>query len=492
MNLRFKLDYNQQKYLQVAILCGIQTLLFSRNMYLSILVIAVQISYLLYLLACRKLIEAVVVYTIFLCMSLEFEYITGDFYGLKSFRVLGITIAVWIIFILFGATIVHYCNNRKRVNRDNEAKKILNSVLILNSISVIMGAILIVCNDNGIARNGGVLGAFAVEIYTVLSLVTIPTIILSYLSSYSEFREKMITAIHAILIVIVAQQYVSLIVGITGNVTGQEVPLVSSVQLYGPFLALYFVLKKQEYRKVLTIIGFLGWIISFKYSQGSGQYIMLFSIPIWIILIAVQKKEVNNLVKIIAMSMILLPVLFYVISNGNVAVQYKLEQALRFLNIWEKNWRMMLPMSSRVRVEELMDIFTEYSHKPYLLPFGKGIMGSIKDYTGFFADSQWALGTSAFSNFEWDAGAYYSVHETINKLLLSNGLLGLLFLGRMILSGVRNVKKTPIIAIGIMWLIWYWGYSTTISWFGLACLLVGFAEATCKEDNSTFKRMELL
>lgn len=492
MDLRFKLNHNQRKYLLVAILCGMQTLLFSRNIYLSTLVIAIQISYLLYLLACRKLSEAVVMFTIFLCMSLEFEYITGDFYGLKSFRVFGITIAVWIIFILFGATIVHYCTNRKRFNRDNEAKKILKSILTLNLIAFIMGTILIVCNDNGIARNGGVLGAFAVEIYTVLSLVTIPSVILSYLSSYSEFRKKMISVIHMILIVIVFQQYFSLLFGITGNVTGQEVPLVSSVQLYGPFLALYLIFKNQEYRKVLTIIGFLGWIISFKYSQGSGQYIMLFSIPIWIILIAVQRKEVNTLVKLIAISMFLLPAVFYVILNGHVAVQYKLEQALSFLSIRTKNWRMMLPMSPRVRVEELMDIFIEYSRKPYLFPLGKGIMGSIKDDTGFFAVSQWALGTSAFSNFEWDAGAYFSVHETINKLLLSNGLLGLLFLGRTILTGVRNVKKTPIIAIGIMWLVWYWGYSTTISWFGLACLLVGFAEATCKEDNSTIKRMELL
>lgn len=491
MNLRLKLNHDQCKYLFAAILCGIQTLLFSRNKYISIIVTVIQISYLLYLLARKKLSEAVVMFTIFLCMSLEFKYTTGDFYGLKSFRFFGITIAVWIIILLFVATIVHYCNHRKRFSRDNEEKKIFKSILILNFIAFIMGTIQIVFNDNGIARNGGVLGTFVLEIYTVLSLVTIPSVTLSYLSSYSEFREKMITTIHMILIVIVFQQYFSLLFGITGNVTGQEVPLVSSVQLYGPFLALYLVFKNQEYRKILTIIGFLGWIISFKYSQGSGQYIMLFSIPIWIVWIAVQRKEINTLGKLIVISMFLLPVIIYVISHGHVAVQYKLEQALRFLNIRTKNWRMMLPMSSRVRVEELIDIFTEYLRKPYLFLLGKGIMGSIKDDTGFFGASRWALGTSAFSNFEWNAEAFFSVHETVNKLLLSNGFLGLLFLGRTILSGMKSVKRMPIIAIGIMWLVWYWGYSTTISWFGLACLMVGFAEATCEEDNSIIKGMEL-
>lgn len=491
-----KIDYHKQKYLVTAFLCGLSVLLFGRNFYASIIITIFQILLIFLLILRNKLIDAIVMFTVFLSMSLEFEYTSGNFFGLKSFRILGISVAVWIIFVLFAAVFMNYNYDRCKNKTNKESSRLLKNIICLNAFAIMSGVLMILVNDNDITVNNGFWIAFVLQIYTVITLVTIPALIMGYVTSYEEGRDKLHEAIIAILVAVIFQQYFSLCLGITGSVTDQAVPLVSSVQLYGPFLVLFFLFKNHPLRVRLAVIGILGWIISFKFSQGSGQYIVLFSVPFWILVITLQRKKVNSFVKSLISVLLIAPVLIvfikYAIDEGNVAVRYKLEQAVSFLDISRHNWRETLPMSARFRVEEMSSIFVEYLNKPYWSVFGKGVMGTIRDYTGFFSSSKWAVGTSAYSEFEWNANRFFSVHESANKLALSNGILGLFFLFKTIIKGLRGVTKSPFIAIGIMWLIWYWCYSTTISWFGIACLMLGFSEIsgdTRKDKNGDLWRI---
>ena len=112
-----KIDYHKQKYLVTAFLCGLSVLLFGRNFYASIIITIFQILLIFLLILRNKLIDAIVMFTVFLSMSLEFEYTSGNFFGLKSFRILGISVAVWIIFVLFAAVFMNYNYDRCKKDR---------------------------------------------------------------------------------------------------------------------------------------------------------------------------------------------------------------------------------------------------------------------------------------------------------------------------------------------------------------------------------------
>ena len=471
----------EAKYLLIALTCGIINMLFSNNLYIELFFVGVQVIFVVYYILKNQIDNAIGLFTIFLSMSFEYSYTVGDFYGLKSFRFVGITIAVWIVFLFLLHSIFH---SERYIMRSYQVQSWKKNVLYLNGIALVMGILMAIFNDNGIVNNAHFFSAFALEVYTLISLITIPLLVISHYVDKEEVRDKLKCAIIACLVATILQQYLSLILGITGNVTGQAVPKVSSIQLYGPFLMLFFLFPEKKYSRGLTVIGLLGYIISFKYSQGSGQYLMLFSIPVWMIIIALKRKKNDRLILLLGAGMVLAPIALWILTNGTVAVQYKLEQALAFLNISSKDWRMLMPMSARVRVEEIIDIFREYFEKPWLILFGKGIMGTIKDHTGYLEASKWALGTSGFSQFEWDANLYYSVHETLNKLLLMNGVFGIVVLIKSLTNAIKGSKYSVYIVIGMMWFIWYWGYSTTISWFGMTCMFVGLSEMNNDEEVS--------
>ena len=464
---------NEAKYLLVALATGLINMLFADNLYIELGFVGIQVVVVVYFTLKNQIDNAIGLFTIFLSMSFEYSYTVGDFYGLKSFRIAGITIAVWIIFVFFLHSLLH---SEKHITHSHQVQSWKKNILYLNGIALVMGILMVLFNDNGITNNARFFSAFVLEVYTLISLITIPLLVISHYVDREDVREKLKCAIIACLVATILQQYLSLILGITGDVTGQAVPKVSSIQLYGPFLVLFFLFPEKKYSRSLTIIGLLGYIISFMYSQGSGQYLMLFSIPIWMIIIAFKRKKYDRLILLLGAGMILAPIALWILANGTVAVQYKLEQALAFLNISSTDWRMAMPMSARVRIEEIIDIFCEYFKKPWLILFGKGIMGTIKDHTGYLESSKWALGTSGFSQFEWDVNLFYSVHETVNKLLLVNGVFGMVVLIKFLITAIKGSKYSIYIVIGMMWFIWYWGYSTTISWFGMTCMLVGLSE----------------
>lgn len=470
----------ETKYLLIAMICGIINMLFSNNLYIEWGFVGIQIIFVVYFILKNQIDNAIGLFTIFLSMSFEYSYTVGDFYGLKSFRIAGITIAVWIVFLFWLHSLFH---SERCTMRNYQVQSWKNNILYLNGIALVMGILMVLFNDNGIANNAHFFSAFALEVYTLISLITIPLLVISHYINREEVRDNLKCAIIACLVTTVLQQYLSLILGITGNVTGQAVPKVPSIQLYGPFLTLFFLFPEKKYSRSLTVIGLLGYIISFKYSQGSGQYIMLFSIPVWMIIIALKRKKYDRLTLLLGVGMIFAPIALWILTNGTVAVQYKLEQALAFLNISSTDWRKSMPMSARVRVEEIIDIFCEYFEKPWLVLFGKGIMGTIKDYTGYLEESKWALGTSGFSQFEWDAKLYYSVHETLNNLLLKNGVFGIVVLIKSLVNAIKGSKYSVYIVIGMMWFIWYLGYSTTISWFGMTCMFIGLSEMNNVEED---------
>lgn len=462
-------------YLIIAILYGI-FILFCNNIYfVNVLVVGLQFLFFTYCFIKRRWEQYISLYIIFSSMSLEFEYMSGQFWGWKSIRFLEITVSVWFLLPLFLEAIVHMVRDKIQVNRTN---KVAYSFAILNIIAVLMGIITILSGDNGIAFNNATFLNFVLTVYENITRILIPAITFAYFLQDRKVFSYAKLAVIAILFAITVQEILSLMTGIMGVMWSDKVLMVTPVQSFAPFLLLFAIFREYKIRVSSLVFGSIASVLALKYSFGSGQFIILFSVPMWFILAIIERKKDNEYRQLLVSCILLIPILVPLIANINYgeSIKYKLDQAISFLKIWKHNWIDFLPVSARFRVEELRAIVGEYVKKPFLFFAGKGYMGSFSDLNNYFYTCSEAGSTHAFSQFEWNNNAFYAVHESFNKLLLTNGLLGVICFFRTILEGVKNVGKSPFLAIGIMWFLWYWGFSTTYSYFGIMCLFLGIKD----------------
>lgn len=463
------------QYCIIAISYGIFILLFYQNYIVNLVVLMFQIAYFVYLLLKKRYVDYLAMYIIFSSMSLEFEYMSGEFYGWKTFRFMGITVAMWFILPLFGIAVINILANRKI--KFDEVSKFTLCFVLLNCIAIVMGIVMLLTNDNNILNQRGVVSQFVLAIYENLTRIMVPAVTFAFFLKEGAI-EVIKKVVIAILIGITFQEVLSVLTGIMGTMWTDNVLMVGPIQTFTPFLLLFAIFKRYGIGYYASILGIIACFLALKYSYGSGQFIILFSVPVWMLLAIIERKKVIEFRYMIILGAIFVPVVFAVALNINYgdSIKYKLDQAISLLKIWNENWLSSLPVSARFRIEEIRGIASEFIRKPYYFILGKGYLGTFTDSFNYFFSSSEAGSTHAFSQFEWNLKAFYSVHESFNKLFLSNGLLGIICFFKVLFKGIKNAGKSPFIAIGIMWFLWYWGYSTTYSYFGMLCLFLGVKE----------------
>ena len=77
---------------------------------------------------------------------------------------------------------------------------------------------------------------------------------------------------------------------------------------------------------------------------------------------------------------------------------------------------------------------------------------------------------------QWNHGTFYRPHETLNVIFLYHGLIGLCFYIYSLFFVFKNSKKSPWLLIGGIWFLLFYGYSITLSAFGMTALLLGLYE----------------
>ena len=477
-------DIRLRNYCVISIAYGVFILLFHQSYIINFLTLLFQVIYFAFLILKKKYSDYLVLYLIFSSMSLEFEYMSGQFYGWRTFRLFGISASMWLILPLFTVALINIFLKRKI--KFCEKNKIAASFVMLNCIAIAMGLIMLLSNDNGVTYQRGTLTQFALAVYENLTKIMVPAITFAYFLK-KESIDNVKKAMVSILVGITIQEVLSLVTGIMATMWADEVPMAGPIQTFAPFLLLFGFFEKYQIKMYALLLGAISCLMALKYSFGSGQFIILFSVPVWIALIILERRKIAGYKKMIILGAIIIPIIMIAVLNITYgdSIKYKLNQAISMLTFWRRDWLSTLPNSARFRIEEIRGIIAEYIKKPYYLILGKGFMGTFTDAYNYFFTSPHTGSTDSFSAYEWSLGAFYNVHESFNNLLLTNGLLGVTVFFRLIVRGIKNIYKSPFIAIGIMWLVWYWGYSLTYSYFGIACLFLGFGEINKKYEVDT-------
>ena len=121
------------------------------------------------------------------------------------------------------------------------------------------------------------------------------------------------------------------------------------------------------------------------------------------------------------------------------------------------------------RLDELMNIGIEYLNKPLYFIFGKGLGGTTLHYTNF-ENLDW-LGEASFTKEQRVNGFFYQMHETMGILFLRHGFLGIIFMFIVVKMLFKRLSKTPWAIIGLLWFIFFWGWSVSFRLGALALIL---------------------
>lgn len=463
-----------------AICIGIGNVISCFNFSFAIVLILFEVVILFYDFMKFNLSRYVCHLVLFIAMSVEFSTIAGtdSFYNIKNIRILGVNIGVWCMipaFMLIIFDIIRRGRNKKSRHQRIIGNSLfyLKATAIICGISIVMGVICILINDNDIRAMQNVLGKFVEQIYQEIFITLGVSIIIIYtLAYFDRAKREFECTIISILVAISISSLFSILTKQYGRHGDSYTLLVSGNCMFLP-LMLTFPFYKRKYEIsawFIAVIGGIGTVLSLLYNASGKMVIIMLFVPVIVILNGNNGGVNKSVLRFSLFSCMFLILVVFLFSNSNSLFQYKLEQALSLLQFWKEDWLINMPSSPRWRLLETYNITVEYLKKPWFSIFGKGLMGTIKDYSGMYT-----YGTSAYPAAQWSIGSFFSVHETLNRLFLIGGINGIIFIVSMVKRYLKSRKNNPYITIGFIWFIFCWGYSITWAVFGIMSLSLGMS-----------------
>lgn len=469
-----------------ASIVGILNVLYVTDRLASLIVVFFEMAILGYYILKKDIVNFFGCYLVFLCLSFEFTAFVGtqQFYGFKNFRIFGTNLGVIALLPILVLALFKGVKLKEMKSRYPNIFKFAISIVFMSMTGLAFGALQLLTNDNDISDLGNTLSTFIGVTYTMTVVPLLVIVAVIYILSWERQRihilEKYLTAI---LISTVISMLVSLITGKLGEYGGLNTILVANVAIFVPFI-LTFPFYRGYANMLIVPVGLLG-TYQLLLHNASGKLVILTFFVLITVSIIVHKRR-----NILFISLFFLLIPFVIIDVFQVLHTFaqhsslfntKLNDTVSMFKVWSPDWLTNMSLSPRTRVVEFISIVREYLYKPWFLPFGKGYMGTFKDYTGLLHA---AYIPGAYSANQWASGAFYGAHETFNTLFLYNGLFGLVVYFLIIRFMIKNFARSPWVLIGGGWFVMFYGYSVTISAFGLTALLLAYVAIDGVEDGN--------
>lgn len=454
------------RYLCIAIIVSLGNLFFYSYKVPSYLLVVCEALILLFCLCKKRTVDYVTYYLIFVCLGFEFadflEY--SEFYSLKNIRLLGINLGVWFLIPLFIYLLI-YPIPIGRIKCKYSAFYFGGKyILLMNGVAAVVGVLLIAFNDNNIRSMDGWLKAYIGTAYTqVYLLVAFFLIFIIMIQTNEREINNISLSLQAVLWACVVQMVVAVVFGLYGTYGGTDILVSSMISFMVPWTIILSFDAGIVFPKINFIFGVIGIYCCLRYGANGKSIISAALALVVIYIYLIRKKKYCGIALIGGVLVVLALPSAISLLKTNILFSSKLDQVIGLVSFWKDDWLKTMPPSPQMRVTELLNVFMEYLKKPHLFIFGKGYLGTIKDYINMFGTSQ--TNTGSFSLSEWENGTFYALHEGANYLLMY-GLCGVGYIGFLIKTVKNKGLLNPWNVIGIYWFCLLYGYSYTLGVFG--------------------------
>ncbi len=471
------------------------TIITMYNYALSLVFVLVQDLLLFYLILKNKVSLFASIYTIFLALSFETAAYMSDkeilFYGFKNLNF----IVSNSLLVLFIASIFFFIFNFKKIRKIKDKSKMKSffyGLLFINFIAIIIGIFNLMIKDNNSSLNSIFLTNYINEIYYgFFTIMNCFILYISFMISNDKEQTKRLF-LKSILAIFISLSYVPYLVYLLGYRGGYGGELLFSISKFIlPFLILFPVFYKTKYNFLIYISWFIGVVIPILFfGAGTGKELifLITSIILFLYYKITNKIKINRGIMLLFALFLLVVSIFILqkLSQQGTRLGDKANQIYSMITFWEKGWLDNMPTSPKVRIYEVISICIEYIKKPIYIITGKGYSGAFKDYTGYFSSLPIETREGAFSAFEFENNYFYRVHETIFRVPLCFGIIGIVYFIYWIFYCFK--KKTFSGWLGLLWLCLFFNTSQTLSCVLIMGIFISFFERRGeKVDNLFYK-----
>jgi hypothetical protein len=467
-------------YLIPAFLVNLLGILFLKNQFLSLFLVLVEIFILLFYLYKLDLEKFVSWFLIFLGTSVEFQVLVSNnpndiIYGFKNFKIFGLSLTIYFIILSLFYIIIKTILKFEYLNFKINNLMIVNILMLtLATDGIVMGIFNLIINDNEIRNTYNLISVFIGQIYLgiwpILLFILVSYVLRNSSTSGIDIEKSLISVFfsNALAPIIPAT------LGFSGSYGIHSYMLVPSSAIFLPFLLIFATYK--EYFKFtrlfifLVTIGVLVPMIFFGFVSGKLLILLIIIVPLSYIYILIQQKKFNiRLASILFLFLFILSISISILNNKTGTLfESKFKETNSLLGLIQTGGDVQAEPSTAFRVIEGVNVWFEYKEKPLQIFFGKGYMGSVRDHVqGFGYDS-----SGTFPQVEFDNSTFYSLHE-FTGYFLKFGLFGLFVLIYIFKITLNNITNNPWIVIGCFWFLVFFGFSQTLSIFGIYSLAYG-------------------
>lgn len=477
------------KIIIIMSIIGVLNSFFYNDFLIMASVVGVEIIWLIWCIIRNDDMEYILWYMVFLAFSLENASYVGDdaFFGFKNFRILGLNIAVWMLLPIFFKQIWNGIFDMRYMS--NPLRRFDKEVVFITFSGIFIGLVTYLVNDNELRYAEGSLQQFINSVYM---FVFVCLEVLTISSVLSKNKEQIIRCKMFCVGMIIAYSLVCICCILLGNYGNRGgLPSLQISNLYFLIIPSILLIIYDNFIKLDKIIIFISSIITLVsaliYNSNGKMIILTATAPFIAIMILLKKsKSPKNVLTGIVIAIVgVMAFMLYIpdFLDQSVLFSAKYQQFLSMISFWEPGWLSNMESSPKMRITEFLNIGYELLTKPWYLIEGKGFMGSIQDKLNLFG----TVDQFSFSEWELFNGAYFQMHESVNQLFLTNGLIGLWFLFNHLFYMIKNIDKSPWLIFGFLWLLLFYTYSLTISIFGVMTLVVGYLEVDKKSPYITGK-----
>ncbi len=465
------------RYSILGAIVGLLNLIWLSNRSMSNVLILFEVIILIMFMICRQYSSFLALFIMVTALSINISTYSGVkvFYGWNTVKFFRVDLAAWILVLFALASFIF--KKPKVCNAGISFWRFTKHFLVICLIGVVVGLLSIALNDNNITN----IDNYWTQYFAVVYIMAVYPLLIIYTTYYCKTREpesfyKVKASIIGVFAGCSAQAIHSLLTSTVINYAGVEgIGLaVSHIYFYIPLALCYFFYTKLNEGKIyLPVLIFISVGVMITIINNANGKVLLFTlfVPIvWCALFQVRAKITIPIAIIASIASIAI-----VMSSSDVSQNYLLSQKIKsvisLLNIFSENWLKNMSASPQFRVTEFLNTCIELLNKPWYLLTGKGYLGSIVDHLDMFR----RIG-GEFSDYQWNNGTFYFLHESLNLLLLNNGLMGLWLWIRSFGFTIRNYKKSFFVLFGGIWFCVNYGYSVALTTVGLAAFIIGLMD----------------
>lgn len=475
------INFTLWKLYIISFIISIMGVFFYDNATVTYIVVAVQVATLTYCFFRKKFVDYMGLYIQYTGLSLEFKQFlrTDELYSFKETRICGINLGVLMLVpVALYALISRIVKKQCRVKKNSMHRFIIFYCLTWG-IAIAMGVIVSAVNDNDVKKYFDMTKTIIIEAYERGAQPLLLFAVFAFLLIDKKEFEKLEMYFEVTLGGCVFYMLISCLSNRFGYYGGVDTLIVPNNVRWLPLLLLLPFYEKYKKLPRIWILAIAGAYFSLRYNATGKTVILYALIPFIWLLCWVVNREWKKVCGWIA----LLPAVIFggllaikKLSETSILFRSKLKQAQSLIiGLFTGSTKVVLD-SPLKRFEEIENIILEYLEKPQLMLLGKGMGGTFIDRIGM------SYSLSDYSEIECSSAIFMNVHETLAKLLLSCGILGMFFMIWVIVNGMKKFSISPWVVLGVYWFLISYGYSITMTAMGIPCLLYGLYQSKSNSE----------